>query len=39
MNQTEWNEKTLIETKEQPFPIIASNTNTPQKKAEKRSRN
>jgi hypothetical protein len=38
MNQTEWQENTLLETEEQPAPVIASHTNTPQKKAEKRSR-
>jgi hypothetical protein len=38
MNQTEWQENNLLEMKEQPAPIAASHTNTPQKKIEKRAR-
>jgi hypothetical protein len=36
MNQTEWKENTLLETKEKPSPMTASHTNTPQNKIEKR---
>jgi type IV secretory pathway TrbF-like protein len=32
MNQTEWKENTLLETKEKTSLITASHTNTPQKK-------
>jgi hypothetical protein len=38
MNQTEWQENTLLETEEQPPPVTASHTNTPQMKTEKRER-
>jgi hypothetical protein len=31
MNQTKWQENTLLETEEQPAPVIVSHTNTPQK--------
>jgi hypothetical protein len=30
MNQTEWKDNTSLETKEQPSPVTASHTNTPQ---------
>jgi hypothetical protein len=39
MNQTEWQEKTLLETKEQPAPVPASHNNTPQMKTKNRARN
>jgi hypothetical protein len=35
MNQTKWQENTLLETKEKPTPITASHTNTPQNQVEK----
>jgi hypothetical protein len=38
MNQTDWQENTLLETKEQPPPVTASHTNTPQIQTEKRER-
>jgi hypothetical protein len=38
MNQDEWEENTLQEPEEQPISITTSQTTTPQKKAEKRSR-
>jgi hypothetical protein len=38
MNQAEWQENTLQEPEEQPISVTTSQTNTPQKKAEKRSR-
>jgi hypothetical protein len=39
MNKIDWQENTLLETKEQPSPVTASHTNTPQKKTKKRERN
>jgi hypothetical protein len=36
MNQTKWQENTLLETEEQPTPVTASHTNTPQMKTYKR---
>ena len=38
MNQKNWKENKLLETKEQPPPITASHTNTPQVQTEKRSK-
>jgi hypothetical protein len=38
MNQIEWQENTLLEIEEEPAPITASHTNTPQNKIEKRAR-
>jgi hypothetical protein len=38
MNQTEWQENTFLETKEQPLPVTASHTNTPQIQTKKRAR-
>jgi hypothetical protein len=38
MNQIEWQENTLLETKEKHAPITASHTNTPQNQVEKISR-
>jgi len=37
MNQTEWQENTLLEIEEQPAPITSSHTNTPQNKVDNRS--
>jgi hypothetical protein len=36
MNQTKCQKKTFLETEEQPTPVTASHTNTPQNKIEKR---
>jgi hypothetical protein len=38
MNQTDWQENTLLEIEEQPPLITASHTSTPQIQIEKRSR-
>jgi len=38
MNQTEWQENTLLETKEHLSPANISHTNTPQVQTEKRAR-
>jgi hypothetical protein len=38
MNQTEWEENTLIDIEQHPYPSIISQKNTPQVPVEKRPR-